>query len=267
MRAVNLIPSDQRVGGSVGAGRSGGAAYAVLALVVGVALLTFLYAKARHEVSSKRGEVAALSAQTQRVQNAANQLAPYTSFVQMREQRMKAVAELVDTRFDWAHAFHELGRVLPAGVSVSSLDGTVGSGTTSSSSSSSSSSSGAAGAAGATTVSSATPAGAVPTFTISGCATSQQTVAQTLQRLRLIDGVNEVLLQSSTKGTSSGGGSSSGGCTGGDPVFTVQVSYDALPSASASAAATKPGSRTVASTSSATNAPTTTKTTGTGATR
>ena len=29
MRAVNLIPGDQRGGGSVGAGRSGGAAYAV----------------------------------------------------------------------------------------------------------------------------------------------------------------------------------------------------------------------------------------------
>ena len=53
-------------------------------------------------------------------------------------------------------------------------------------------------------VSSATPAGSVPTFTLSGCATSQKAVAQMLQRLRLIDGVSEVTLQSSTKRGGSG---------------------------------------------------------------
>ena len=44
------------------------------------------------------------------------------------------------------------------------------------------------------------PAGSVPTFTLAGCATSQTEVAQTLDRLRLIDGVSEVTLQSSTQG-------------------------------------------------------------------
>ena len=45
MRAVNLIPPDQRGGGSVGAGRSGGAAYAVLALLLGFAVLAVVYGK------------------------------------------------------------------------------------------------------------------------------------------------------------------------------------------------------------------------------
>ncbi len=52
---------------------------------------------------------------------------------------------------------------------------------------------------GSAAVTSATPPGSVPTFTLSGCATSQSEVAQTLDRLRLIDGVSEVTLQSSTK--------------------------------------------------------------------
>ena len=46
---------------------------------------------------------------------------------------------------------------------------------------------------------SATPPGSVPTFTLGGCATSQSEVALTLQRLRLIDGVSKSTLQSSTK--------------------------------------------------------------------
>ncbi len=53
-------------------------------------------------------------------------------------------------------------------------------------------------------MSSATPAGSVPTFTLAGCATSQAMVALTLTRLRLIDGVSEVTLQSSTQAAKTG---------------------------------------------------------------
>ena len=59
------------------------------------------------------GEAATLTAKAQRAQARAAALAPYTSFAAMREQRVQAVETLVDSRFDWAHAFHELGRVLP----------------------------------------------------------------------------------------------------------------------------------------------------------
>ena len=195
MRAVNLIPGDQRSGGSVGAGRSGGAAYAVLALLVGVAVLAVMYGKASRAVSSDKSKAATLSAEAARDKAAAERLAPYTSFVALRKQREAAVSELVDTRFDWAHAFHEFGRVLTRQMSITSLDGEVGT-----------RSAPAliarllARVRARARVSSATPAGSVPVFTLGGCATSQKAVAQTLQRLRLIDGVAEVTLQSSTKG-------------------------------------------------------------------
>jgi Tfp pilus assembly protein PilN len=233
MKAVNLIPDDQRGGASAGAGRSGGAAYVVLGMVGVLAVFALLYGLASHQISSRHSQVASLDARTQQAQARAAQLAPYTSFAAMREQRVQAVYQLVDSRFDWAHAFHELGRVLPPKVSLTSVDGTVGS-TSGSTATGASASTGAASAAANSTVTSATPPGSVPTFTIAGCATSQAEVALMLDRLRLIDGVSEVSLQSSTKSGPTGSASSGGGgCEGGDPIFNVQVTFDALPSVSA----------------------------------
>jgi hypothetical protein len=245
MRAVNLIPGDQR-GGSVGVGRSGGAAYAVLALMVGLAALAVMYGKASRAVSSGESKAASLSAHAQQEKAAAEALAPYTSFVALRQEREAAVTELIDTRFDWAHTFHEFGRVLTGQTSLTALSGQIGgeasksTATTSSSSTSSASS--------ASSVTSATPAGSVPTFTISGCAASQKAVAQMLQRLRLIDGVAEVTLQNSTRGTATGAGSSGGGCPPTAPVFNVSVAFQPLPSPSAAAASS--GAKTVAEPSS-----------------
>jgi Tfp pilus assembly protein PilN len=246
MRAVNLIPAEQRSGASVGAGRSQGGAYAVLALAAGLAVLAVLYGSAHHDIASRKAQVATVTAQAQQAQTQAEQLAPYTSFIAMREQRTQAVDTLVDSRFDWAHVFHEFGRVLPSQASIGSLSGTIGSevATVSTPATSASPSPSAASAA---AVTSATPPGSVPTFTLAGCATSQPAVAQTLERLRLIDGVSEVTLQSS--GSSSSGGA---GCPAGDPSFSATVTFDALPSTAAVAAATKTATKTVSDTASAT---------------
>jgi Tfp pilus assembly protein PilN len=226
MKAVNLIPAAQREGASVGAGRSEGAAYAVLGVLAGVAVLALLYGQAKHNLSSRRAQAASLTAQAQSAQAAASQLAPYTTFTALRDQRMAAVDTLVGSRFDWAHAFHEFGRTVPHGVSFTSLQGKIGSGASTATASTPSSS---AGAAPATPVASSTPPGSVPTFTLAGCAVNQSTVAQMLQRLRLIDGVSEVSLQSSTASSTSGGSGGGGGCAGHDPVFSVTITFAGLP--------------------------------------
>ncbi len=194
MRAVNLIPADQRGGSTIGAGRSEGAAYAVLGLLAALALMALLYGMAHHQISSRRAQVASLTAQAQRTQMRATELAPYTSFMALREQRMQAVSDLVDSRFDWAHAFHELGRVLPREATISSLTGTIGA-ASATAAAPAAARAGASTAATSAAVTSATPPGSVPTFTLSGCATSQSAVALTLDRLRLIDGVSEVTLR------------------------------------------------------------------------
>jgi Tfp pilus assembly protein PilN len=215
VKAVNLIPSEQRSGGGSVTGDSEGGAFLVIGLLVGLAVLALLYGIARHQVAGRQSEVASVSAQAQATSARASELAPYVSFKTLYQTRLKTVSELVGTRFDWAHAFHELGRVLPASASLSSVHGTIGSAGGSSSSSSAAPSTG-----------SATPAGTVPIFSLAGCATSQSEVAEILQRLRLMDGVSAVVLQSSVKSTSGGG---SGGCSPHDPAFAVQVTFAPLP--------------------------------------
>ncbi len=245
MRAVNLIPAEQRKGGAIGR-RSQGVAFAVLGLLAGAALLTFLYGSASHQLASRKAEAAALTNQAQQVQAQAAQLSSYTSFIQMREQRLQAISQLVGSRFGWSAAMNELSRVLPATISLSSLQGTIGSSTGSAAATTSAvapaaGSTAAAPAAGSTAstasataaapVASATPPGTTPTFTLAGCATSQIAVAQMLVRLRLISGVSNVNLQSSARsGSSSGGSGGSGGtCPADDPSFTAQVSFQPLP--------------------------------------
>jgi Tfp pilus assembly protein PilN len=251
MKAVNLIPSEQRGGAPVGVGRSEGGAYAVLALIAGVAVLAVLYGRAHHEISSKSAQSTALAAQAQQAQAATSQLAPFTSFVALREQRVQAVTQLVDTRFDWAHVFHEFGRVLPPEASITSLTGTVGTGATTSTASAPAPKTGSSASA-AAAVASSTPAGSVPVFTITGCATNQAAVALTLERLRLMDGVSDVSLQSSTAtytpGGSTGTSVSSGGCPASYPVFNIAVTFEALPQPSAGASSTVDASTSTAGT-------------------
>jgi hypothetical protein len=239
MRAVNLMPSEHRGGASAGGGRSGGSAYAVLAVVGGLAILALLYGMAHHQISSRTSEAAALTARAQAAEAQAAQLAPYTSFMALRETRMQAVSELVDARFDWAHAFQELGRVLPSDASIGTLDGTVGSASPTAAAPAAAAAPSTGAAATAPTVTSATPPGSVPSFTVTGCATSQSEVALTLERLRLMDGVSEVTLQSSSKAGAGGSSSGSAGCEGQDPGYTIQIAFAPLPSSSAITSATK----------------------------
>jgi Tfp pilus assembly protein PilN len=238
MKAVNLIPAHERRGATVGAGRSGGAAYIVLGAFGVLAVLVLLYGVARHKVSDDKSKLATIAAKTQRAQEAASALTPYTSFMSLREQRTQAVEQVVDSRFDWAHAFHELGRVLPRDASISLLEGTVGgkTGAAGSASAPAASAPAASGSATASTAaSSATPPGSVPSMTLTGCASSQSEVALTLQRLRLMDGVSAVSLKSSTKSNSPGasGASSSGNCTATSAAFSVEITFEPLPTPAA----------------------------------
>jgi Tfp pilus assembly protein PilN len=235
MRAVNLIPAEQRDGAGSVAGRSGGAALIVLTLLAALAVLAFVYGTSEHRISSSRNELATANAELSAVRAEVGRSAPYTSFIAMANQRTQEVSQLVASRFDWSHAFAELGRVLPRASSLSTLSGTVGSGGPGAATPTSAPTQTAA-ASGA----SATPPGSTPSFALSGCATSQSEVALTLQRLRLMDGVVEVTLQTSTKsaggaaasGSSSAGSGAAGGCPPNGATFSAQVVFQPLPASS-----------------------------------
>jgi Tfp pilus assembly protein PilN len=230
MRAVNLIPAEERAGAGRGAGRSQGAAYAVLVLLAGFALLALLYGQAHRQVSSRRAQLASVNARAQQAQAQASSLAAYTTFTALREERERDVTQLVNSRFDWAHSLHELGRVLPSTASISTIEGAVGSATGSPVSTAAKTAPG----AGAV---SATPPGSVPSVTLTGCATSQAQVAVTLNRLRLIDGVSEVTLQSSAKGNAGVAGPA-GACPASSAAFTAALTFDSLPASTAVSAST-----------------------------
>jgi len=232
VKAVNLIPVERRVGASVGLGRSQGGAYAVIGLVIVLALLVFVYGKASHQISSDNAQTAKVTTEAEQARSDAGALARYNGLIAQSEARTTAAESLMNQRFDWAHALHELSRVLPPGTSIASLTGTIAATEASKkeaeTSKSSSSGTSAAGSGGSSSVSSATPAGTVPTVTLTGCAKSQTVVAETLQRVRLIAGVKEATLASSVSAT----GSSSGGsttCPSPNPTFTMNVTFEPLP--------------------------------------
>jgi Tfp pilus assembly protein PilN len=237
VRAVNLIPAEQREGAGGLAGRSGGAALIVLGLIAALALLAVLYGGAHRSQTKSRGELATVGAELSAARAQVGRMAPYTNFIAMANQRVQAVSQLVASRFDWSHAFNELGRVLPRDAVLTSLHGEVGGGPGAESSSSASASN--------ATPTSSTPPGSTPVFTISGCATSQSEVAQTLQRLRLIDGVQGVTLQSSVKSSAKAGSANaagpSGPCGPDAATFSAQIGFDELPGAPAAGAPATPG--------------------------
>lgn len=234
MKAVNLIPVEQRERSTGYANHSQGVAYVFLGVLGVLALMALLYGVARHNVGDKQAEAAKLQQEAQQVQAQATSLSPYKTFISIRESREKTVRELVDSRFDWPHALSELGRVLPPGVSIGSMEGCVNQPSSTGGSETSCSSGGGGAKAASSGTGSATPAGSVPHFTISGCALSQSIVARTLTDLKLIDGAKEVELASAAKsGTSStgsgGGGGGGANCPKGNVSFSVRLTFQPLP--------------------------------------
>lgn len=224
MKAVNLIPPEQRAHRGGVANRSHGVVYVLAAAPAAIGVLGGLYGLAEHELSSKESEAARVEKLAARTQREAAGLAPYKSFIALRDSREEQILGLINSRFDWAHLLAELGAVLPQGTTVSSLQGTI---TGPASKSSSSTSSGGA-------VTSATPAGSLPTVVLSGCASSGTTVALLLSRLKLIDGVSNVELHSTDR-NSAGSTTTAGGCPANAPAYNVSLAFEALPTPPTSA--------------------------------
>ena len=190
-----------------------------LALVV---LMAGAFVHTGKSLSDKKAEVARVSQEATAAEAKAQALQSYTKFAAVRVKRVDTVSQLAASRFDWAHSLREVARVLPTNAWLTSLSGTtsptvsVGGG------------SGGGSLRGALNV---------PAIQIQGCTTSQASVAKMMSRLRLIDGVQRVSLEDSTKNASSSGASgASGGAAGGSdcrggsshfPLFNIVVFYNA----------------------------------------
>jgi Tfp pilus assembly protein PilN len=219
MRAVNLIPTDQQRGAGGAAGKSGGGAYILLGALALMVVLAASFVVSGKSVTDKKAQLADVTQQAETAEAQAAALTSYTKFASIRQKRVDTVSQLAASRFDWAHALREVARVLPQNAWLTSLTATTSS---------------------AVNVGTASgnlrSALDVPAIVIQGCTTSQGSVANLITRMRLIDGVQRVTLEDSTKGAqtaSSAGNAGSAGaggdCRGGHakyPIFNVDVFFE-----------------------------------------
>jgi Tfp pilus assembly protein PilN len=225
MKAINLIPLEERRGTTAG-GRSGGAVYGVLGALLVLVVMASAYAMSTRDIKAAQSDLARVQAEAATTQAQADKLAAYTQFADMRKRRVATVASLAASRFDWPHALHEISRTIPSNAWLTSLRGTVSPTTT------------AAGAA--DPLRAALP---LPAVEIAGCTTTQANVARMVASMRLIDGVEHVSLSSSEKSGTGGGSATSGdSCSVGNrPKFSMTVFFHAqaapAPAAGATAAA------------------------------
>jgi len=204
MRAVNLMPGDDRGSRGLGSDDTGGIVYVLLGGLAVMVALASLWANSSNHISSRQSELELVTIAADAAEARAAKAAPYEAYASLADARLATVASLSATRFDWAHSLRELSRVLPADVWLTSLDGT----------------SGATGAA-PTTTASAAPA---PTFEFVGCTGTQAKVARLMARLRAVDGVRDVDLKTSEK-PETGGDKACPANAPSDPKFTIVITF------------------------------------------
>ena len=191
MKAVNLLPSDQR--GSVktqvvasapekpAAAPQGSAfgAYVVLGLLAFAVAATAVYVLATNTVNDRKAELARVQRDAADTTARAKALQGFADFQALADQRITTVRGLAESRFDWEQSLRDLSRALPSDVHLKTLKGsTAGNGGT---------------------------RGSIqaPALELSGCTTTQASVARLMSRLRNVRGVTRVSL---TKSDKDGGG-------------------------------------------------------------
>jgi Tfp pilus assembly protein PilN len=225
MRAVNLIPPDQRQGARTPL-RTGGTSYVIVAALAVVLAATTALVLTNNQVADRKSEKATLEAEEQQAQDRASQLAAYTQFADLSTARWQTVASLARSRFDWQRVLHELAIVLPDDVWLVDVTGTVSPGVTVD---------GAADVSGRDEV-------AGPALAMVGCGVSQEAVARFAADLKDIDGVTRVGVQESKlpaadSATGSDTSSDTTNCQTRDFIaqFKILAAFDAVPTPTATA--------------------------------
>ncbi len=183
MRAINLLPRDERSRGGFRRADPALLVGAALAAVVAVALgASFLAARsrvvaARERLAVARAELASLSARSA-VPKPAEPVLPVPAVTGERQPRLAAVSRALSSRIAWDRVLRELSLVVPADITLSSL-----------ALSAPSSGGGGSGASG---------------FSIDGLAYSHDSVARLLARLMLVPDLIDVTLASSTADPATG---------------------------------------------------------------
>jgi hypothetical protein len=179
MKAVNLVPREARRSSGALSGLGIGTTAVFAALGVGLAL-TVAYVILANGVTTRKDDLAKVTAQSTAAQAQVVKLKPYADLEALRTSLLDRVRELADGRFDWPTALSRIARAMPADTTLTNFDGTKGA------------------SSGAAPASPGAASGSGPTVALSGCTPSHVSVARVIDRLRAIEGVASVALQSAT---------------------------------------------------------------------
>lgn len=182
MRAVNLLPQKHRPHQSNGKGAN--SSYVVLGILALALLAAVGYVMQSNKITEGKGDIATAQQKTAEARARTQQLGPFGNFAAIKEQRVASVRQLADTRVDWERSVREIAHLLPEGVWLRDFDAGVTTAPTGNV---------APGAAESTSTG--------PSIKLHGCAQKQPQVAVMLVRLRAMNGVHDVKLSDSTRGT------------------------------------------------------------------
>lgn len=186
MRAVNLIPADERRGGAGVAGRSGSGVYLVLGALAALVIAVSLYVLTGNSIKSNQGKLAQVTERANRVEAQATALKAYRDFATLRQKRIATVTSLAASRFDWERTLRQLSQVLPADVWLTEFVGTVSPSVTVQS-------------AGGGETNGLRQGIQAPAIQLVGCTENQSEVSRIMSRLRRMTGVTRVTLSVSEK--------------------------------------------------------------------
>jgi Tfp pilus assembly protein PilN len=182
VRPVNLIPQEERATAG-GTGASGVAGYVIIGfLVLAIAVVAYITSLG-NKIDEHKADIASLQGQVEQSQARASALQPYVELATVRQARTVTIDSLAKSRFDWERVLRELAKVTTPSISLSNLTGTVAPDVD---------------VEGAADVSLRDQVPG-PALEITGCATSQRTLADFVAALHDIDGVTRVAAETSAK--------------------------------------------------------------------
>lgn len=225
MRPVNLIPAGERPGERKPM-RGGPLAYIVVGALAAALIGITLLVVTSNQISDSQAEITQLQSEKAKVDARAAELAAYTQFHSVREQRIATIGSLANSRFDWERVMRELSLVLPTDVWLTNLTGSANPEV-------------ALNGAANVSLRGSVPG---PALELVGCARDQEAVAGLVQALKDIDGVTRVGVQASAVGSESGGSSGAAvaaTCKTRDFIaqFQMVAAFDAAPVASEASSA------------------------------
>jgi Tfp pilus assembly protein PilN len=229
MKAVNLLPREAQR--SFSAVRGLGTGTTALLAVLGLAFVVAVgYVVVANSVTSKKDELAKVNALQASADQQANKLKPYSDLEAARVALVQRVQSLTGGRYDWPETLDRVARALPANAKLTALNGTAPSAT------------------------------AGPSIALNGCTPSHDAVANVIDRLRAVKGVDAVTLQSSTIASKSGATAAGDDCPGAE-TFQMTLQLTGTGTAAAAATTTAPAAPGTAATSATPAAPAPTSTT------